>query len=834
MIHIHNLDGCASVPLAHYLKAIGVLRLVTEQADCEARGWWERDRFRLATRLTKDELEKFFLNEYQPTPLVSPWNKGAGFFKDGDPALAAVEKTTSKRFEVFRSGIIASRELIEAISEADKTIRNIKDEAKKQPKNKADTLRDRSGFHEDYEKLKDDLGGLEAEAARMQSSDATDKELAKVANELHKKRALIQEADEYRELLDARDMAEREGVGGPQLKTIFSRIKKSENYKRRLNEANRKFKHLKDDRLIPDLQLKWRGPHREWLDAAMVLEEAGKPKYSSLLGTGGNDGNFDFTNNFMKRISEIFDLDSESGEPRPPAFAWLHAALWGVPVADSLAKQPVGQFLPGTAGGANNDNGPDSDSMANPLDFILTLEGSIAFTSNVSRKLESMASSRVASPFTTNSRAAAYASASMSDENSRGEQWMPLWQSPATYAELRQLLAEGRVQVGPKIAREPLDFARAVRHLGTARGISAFQRYGYIERNGQSNLAVPLGQFDVTEHNSEHLTCIDDLDLWLRRLRRECGKVGAAQFTVAEKCLAEALFTAVEHPDSSTNWQAVLLNLVQVEGVMARGSGFSVGPIPPLLPAWVSASYDGTPEFRLALAFALQLGGLDNEGMPDPIRRHWLPLDPKQRRFATTDARLDHRTDVVIHGRRAIDDAIALVERRLVESSQNERRRLPLKAAPYASASIADLAALLAGGVNIDQSLALARAFMALDRKAWAKHNPSINAPNISDWPDDAWLAIRLCMLPWAVKTRSGFELDIGVNPALIRRLAAGDAGSAVSLALRILGAAGVRCTVRTGFTDPDTARLWAAALAFPITKSTALRFLHRLDPSKE
>ena len=34
-IHLHHLFGCAPTPLAHYLKAIGILRLVAQQADAE-------------------------------------------------------------------------------------------------------------------------------------------------------------------------------------------------------------------------------------------------------------------------------------------------------------------------------------------------------------------------------------------------------------------------------------------------------------------------------------------------------------------------------------------------------------------------------------------------------------------------------------------------------------------------------------------------------------------------------------------------------------------------------------------------------------------------------
>ena len=61
MIYVHQLDGCAPTPLAHYLKALGILRLVAEQADLDARGWWDGDRFRLATKLNrKDDRRRSF------------------------------------------------------------------------------------------------------------------------------------------------------------------------------------------------------------------------------------------------------------------------------------------------------------------------------------------------------------------------------------------------------------------------------------------------------------------------------------------------------------------------------------------------------------------------------------------------------------------------------------------------------------------------------------------------------------------------------------------------------------------------------------------------------
>ena len=750
MIYSHRLDGCAPAPLACYLKALGILRLIAGQIDEHARGWWKGDRFCLTTALTKEEIEEFFLHNYQPTPFVSPWNKGAGFFSERDRGIFPLENSTSRRFEKFRSGIKASRLLLKRLSEADRDVRNIKAEAKQQGMSKF----------------------------------------------------------------------ERE------------EIRNSENYKQRLREAEKQFKRAKAD-LIPDFRLNWRGPHREWMDAAMVLGGDGAPKYPALFGSGGNDGRLEFTNNFMKRLGDVFDLDSDDGGPQSAATAWLSGSLWGQPIPGNLLGQPVGQYLPGMAGGANNGNGPDADSMVNPMDFILMLEGAITFTSHASRRFGSSQSSRAASPFVVNACGAAYASASAADETARGEQWMPLWSNPLSYAELRRLLAEGRVQIGSKAAQEPLDIARAVKRLGTARGIKAFQRYGYIERNGQSNLAVPLGRFEASDDDSELLACIDDLDTWLRHLRREArGSRAPARLATVEKRLADAFFAITERPRAPASWQRALTCLAEVERTMGDGSGFAAQPVPRLRPQWIAASDDGTPEFRLALAFALQTPS-------DPVRRHWLPLDPKKPwRFATTGAgsatRLDVRPEVVMHGRRGLDDAIALVERRLVETARRGGRHLPLKAAPRAAAGMADLANLVSGGVNLDRTLILARALMALERRQWVERPAFLDAPFSSDWPDDAWLAIRLCLLAWPLKTPSGFQLDIGADPAIVRRLAAGDAAFASRIALRRLSAAGVRCAVRMANASPETARRWAAALAFPITMKTAKRFLYRLDPSKE
>jgi CRISPR-associated protein Csx17 len=54
--HILPLPGCTAEPLINYLKALGVLRIVSEQADPTARGCWRNGVFELRCQLSEGGL----------------------------------------------------------------------------------------------------------------------------------------------------------------------------------------------------------------------------------------------------------------------------------------------------------------------------------------------------------------------------------------------------------------------------------------------------------------------------------------------------------------------------------------------------------------------------------------------------------------------------------------------------------------------------------------------------------------------------------------------------------------------------------------------------------
>jgi CRISPR-associated protein Csx17 len=107
------LPGCTSTPLASYLKALAVLRLVAEDAehgDPEAMGYWRDDQFVLRTKLSRDQLCEFFLAHWKPTALVAPWGARSGFYggdseKTARHALQAIALTNTERLQPFREAI---------------------------------------------------------------------------------------------------------------------------------------------------------------------------------------------------------------------------------------------------------------------------------------------------------------------------------------------------------------------------------------------------------------------------------------------------------------------------------------------------------------------------------------------------------------------------------------------------------------------------------------------------------------------------------------------------------------------------------------------------------
>ena len=313
MTDIHELElrGCSPDPLMSYLKALGVFRLVSEQKDSSVRGYWQNDVFRLRSALDRDGLAEFFLNEYRPTPIVSPWNGGSGFYpKDNSKAMDTILEMESPRFHLWHEVISESR----------------------------------------------------------------------------------------RVLVRSQDMQE---------------MKKSDLKEWVLAQCRTRF---------PDGAL-------DWLDAAYVLTSDGV-KFPPLLGTGGNDGRLEFSNNLMQNIVLALDLEERRND-ETIVRNQVASALFGEGSPELLRKRSTGFYNPSSVGGANASVGFNDDALTNPWDYVLMFEGALMFAGAAARRLSAQRASKAVFPFTVDNSAAGYGTASDAEygDSSRAEFWAPLWGS---------------------------------------------------------------------------------------------------------------------------------------------------------------------------------------------------------------------------------------------------------------------------------------------------------------------------------------------------------------------------------------------------------------------
>ena len=490
-----RLGGCTPTPLANYLKALGILRLVAEQKDEQAMGHWEGECFVLSTALDRDELIRFFLDEYRPTPIIAPWNGGSGFYpNDNKDGISAVQSSPSPRFEPYRNTISLAQQTLNRMS------------LEESPKDKG-------------------------------------------------QKAVL-------------------------LTTLRAQ--------------------LPDDALA-------------WMDAAILLG-GDDPKYPPLLGTGGNDGRLDFTNNFMQRLGELFDGKGKTATQGPEA--WLLGALSGNSTP-FLASKAIGQFSPGGVGGPNASTGYEGGSLVNPWDFILMIEGALPFAAAATRRMEAAGNLAALSyPFTVRATGSGSGSAALSDEgNARAEMWLPLWHAPATYGEIRALMSEGRVTLGRQPVHDGLEFARAIAALGVNRGIDTFQRFGFLMRSGKAYLATPLNRFEVRKNRQAAL--LSDLDKqqgWLNRLRRVARQDEMpARLKSLVRQLEDAIFALSQGArDARPSLQQIIALLGEIQMLCHQSPKVREAlrtPVPRLGAQWVIEANDGSSEFRLASALAGLYGG---------------------------------------------------------------------------------------------------------------------------------------------------------------------------------------------------------------------------------
>ena len=689
------MDGCVPKDMLSYMKALGILKAIAERRDGSAQGFWRNgDQWVVRSALDRDAALAFFMNEWQPTPIMSPWNKDSGFqpgkAAKAMEALNRVIAEESPRFDDWRTVCHESR-----------------------------------------------LAAEEAESRFDKDKDKKDWILRKCRNG------------------------------------------------------------------FPDSAL-------EWFDAVFVLtDESSGASFPPLFGSGGNDGRFEIGAKFVDCVEQCL-LNRNPAE----SAELLESALFASK-SPSIKNKRIGTL-------GFFDAEASSQEMINPWDFVLAMEGVLLFAGSASRRLGAGARSYAAFPFTASSSSSAGSQTVSGDESSsksKGELWTPVWEAPASFRDVKLLMSEGRAEIGGRQAGNSVDFVRAISGLGVRRGISAFDRYGFLERNGQSRITAWLDRVPVPDSPPSASNALFDLDQ-LRRNVGSAAKASAAMKSLGNR-LEDAVYRFAKNGGGALALQEVLLRVAEVERYAGKlRDGEKMPPISGLQRVWEREANDDSAEFRLALALASIVGEKGwhaiRENLEPVKREDWKLQWSKEPggAFVWNDLK-----DPLLN-------MAAVLERRCMDSRREENVHHPALNGRRL-ASLEDVVEFLHGRVDERRvgDLALALSMTAMGGKPFrprreeGRRRPTLVPP--------AYAAMKLTLLPRDLQVNGRLvsieePARVPPEPALIPLLRADRVSEAYALASRRLKAStglGVKTENPQIADGRENGLRLAAALLFPISK---------------
>ena len=600
------LQGCRHDILGHYLKAIGLLRVLArcpgqDYRDPDAEGWWDMDQACFCLRSEKyptmEKLVEFFEKAYQPTPVMAAWNKESG----GNGKIA-------KEFHASSEWEIAAAYASEVVSAADK----------KKPVNA--------------------LKQSSAEAFAAYRDD---------------------ERHDLSEVLDA---------------VAVPRFCRSGNNPVFLVRGIAGRAHL------------WRS-YWEYLGAFAKLRNAKKKDgFNSLLA----------------------------------------ATLTGCGTAQP-AKGKGTPFFPDAIKGYNMGSGWVQENYPfNALDYVLAVEGAFALRGTAARTIGAGSRRFVAFPFVFD------AAEDMVDDGNKvrgtaSALWLPLWNRPATFAELGSFISDAQARLPGKDARFSAEFVRALNAQGVDAGFSGWQEFRFkmkgsrvpwITTGRYVGASVAQDQHDTSRANATLLNrglapldegrFLDQFDIVLKGNKADSrsphpvrATINAAMETAAHEptphhCLAllESIFSACRQMCLSESFREKLRG--------KRASFFEALPMEEwnelLNPLESQAEFQA--EFRVARSLA-SITGLQRQSNGDhsaaqPMLGSLLPLTSARSGWFLPEKKGDRTQQDVWTGADLAYDLAAVLRRRYVDSLKDEQ---PALRAVY-GATLDDVLAFLRGGLD--------------------------------------------------------------------------------------------------------------------------------------
>lgn len=545
MMNEHRLAGLRShhySSLLSYLAALGTFRVLSSQADKDARMHWDSDIPVIATTLTEEEFVDFFLMKYAPSPIISPWNGGNPLFRDKEN-ISDIMNSKDNRFKCIQHSI---------------------------------TLMYKSyfGIIEKYHKSEE---GQE---------NSTGKRLNKMRIELSS-------------ILNTNDLCVLTEQIAENIDEIISYFvaKETKIKKELVGEQNKQIK----SELIDHLRSSLPNEAIYWIDANATISSDKRMHTSPLLLSGGNDGNLDLSTQFIEHLSSIILKSQDSLSEN-----WLLSSCFGTQnEVKMIAGKSTGYLDSHGVGGMNSAPGSDK-KLLNPWTYVLALEGTLMFACSIVRRMDSLVDRPTAPFSIKAGSPVGHSSSTDGESLSKGELWLPHWKASVGLHELNRLFSEGRMEWNGKQSHNGIDTVRAAATLGTERGIQAFERFAILERRGQSNSALRVDRIFTAELPEIKLTSqLDSWINSLSGINLSsvafCKYQIERSIYELSKCPHNSALRASLLADylSSVAMAEVALGRINLK------EREKVQPIRYLNPnEWIDYLQDDTPEMRIAIGFA--------------------------------------------------------------------------------------------------------------------------------------------------------------------------------------------------------------------------------------
>ncbi|WP_176159496.1 type I-G CRISPR-associated protein Cas8g1/Csx17 [Prosthecobacter debontii] len=516
------LPGCRHDILGHYLKAIGILRVLAkcaapEHRDPNAEGWWNSDDavfyLRSPKYPTMDALVEFFEKYYQPTPVFSPWNTGGGMDEKKIIIFRCAPKPWHDYWQANKAALLAhgfpkpEGDEVPAMPEKAFELKLPQCELKptddieisitvgKQKKPK--TAIQISWSHAACTKL------FEAMSVQRPILERCIKFTDSVVSKF------IPGKSEF--TFDLKDEAALSSLAPMPGAKYSVQIKESgkkavmallanelashPDALTSLNLGRECFADFQADEtngtaLLEQFRDKVPASASQAIDSVFTTRAATRPVDSPLFLNRGKAGNSEV----FRAYWGFFLAAKVAAENN------VKGSLFGLASEDTPPRDGASPFFPDAFKSYNIGSGwVQSDYPIYPLDYVLAVEGAFAMRGGAARTLGANSKRFAAFPFVFDS-----GEEMVDDENTitgtSSALWFPLWDRPTTFDELASFITDAQARLPGKEARFSAEFVRAMNSQGVDAGFAGWQEFRF-RMKGSKVPWITTGRFIAASHN---------------------------------------------------------------------------------------------------------------------------------------------------------------------------------------------------------------------------------------------------------------------------------------------------------------------------------------------